>query len=232
MKTLHILPAGALAVALALVTSAASAQVVDSTPKTTTPPPIQTPQITPATTAPAISDSTIVADLISANRKEIAAADAAIAGAESEDVKELARRLQVDHTKIVADLESYLQKRGGGMASGITGDSVKPTREDPADTTYANQETKNQPVTMPKDSAVAPVAPADPSAPWAGKTGKEFDKAWVQALEDKHEEAVKNLRENIIPQIQDSDLKALVQGFLPIMGNHLRDLTALDAQFE
>lgn len=243
MKRYHLLSAGALAGALALVAGAAFAQAADSAKTTVTTTTTTLAQETVVKTTPVSPDSAIIATLIAANTKEAAAAETAIAQAQSERVKEFARRIQRDHAKFTEDLQEFLAKTSGGMASGVVQDSMKPVPDSiapvpdskapvpdsvakenvpPADTTYANQETKNQPVTEPTNEP----------APFAGKTGKEFDQAWVGAMVSEHEAAVRNLRENIIPQIQNSDLKAIVQGFLPVMGTHLRDAQQLQAQLK
>jgi predicted outer membrane protein len=241
MKTFHFLPAGALAAALVLVAGVASAQEVASTT---------------SKSAVRSADSAIVVSLIAANQKEVAAAEQAVAQAQSDRVKNFARTIQSDHSKIVEELQGWLEKTGG-MSSGMANDSVKvpdsmvtprpvpdsvvpqkpvpdsvvPQKpvpdsvvtqnppKNPPDTTYANQETRNQPVTQ----------PAEQPSPTAGKTGKEFDQAFLAAMVSEHETAIRDLRENIIPRIQDSDLKHKVQGFLPTLGNHLRDAQALQA---
>jgi len=225
-----MLPAS-LAVLAALVPAAVSAQVTDST-KTTVTTTVTTQPVEKATVSP--SDSIIVATLIAANQKEVEEAQVAISQAQSDRVKELARTLQRDHSKAVEELQRYLKKSETGMSSGVVSDTTKmnpPTQgNDPKnrpDSTYANQQTKNQPVT------IAPPDSADHGAPsYQGKTGVEFDKAWIEAMEHGHEDALKDLRDDVIPRIQDSSLKALVQGFLPVIGNHLREIEAIEAELK
>ena len=153
---------------------------------------------------PAISptDSSIAVALIAANQKEVAEAEAAINTTESDRVKEFARRLQRDHAKAVADLQAFLQKSHGGMSSGMAGDSAKPN------------------------------PPSSDTPSYQGKTGKDFDKAWIEAIEDEHKAAIEDLRDNVIPRIQDSTLKSLAEGLLPVMGNHLREAESIEAELK
>ena len=191
MKTRYFLPA-TLAAVMALVTSAVSAQGITS------------------------SDSNIVAALIAANQQEVAQAEIAIKQAESDRVKEFARRLQTDHTKAIEELQSYLQKSDSGMSSGVASDSAK----------------VEPPVAVaPPDSAAPPPAPA-PTADFQGKTGKDFDRAWIDAMKGAHQSALDDLRNNVIPRIQDTTLKALVQGLLPTIGAHLREAEQIEAELK
>jgi predicted outer membrane protein len=247
MKRSHILSAGALA-ALALVTSAASAQVTDTTKKTgypINPPPAIGNQVTPA-----VGDADIARQLIEANRKEVEEARAAQTQGQSSRVKSLAQRLDRDHSKAADDLEAWLAKKGGavgaGMPNGMAHDSAKMNADSARlgrdnnkmgdtsrvaiqgnDTMKVSQGNDSMNVTPPAANAGQGQNPE-----FAGKTGKEFDKAWVEALEDEHKEAISNLRDNIIPRIQDSELKTLVQNMLPTMGNHLRDLETLEGELK
>lgn len=200
MKTRPILPAS-LAVLFALAPRAGFAQYTDSTAnRTTVTTTVSSQTVVNATISP--TDSSIAADLITANQKEVAEAEAAISQASSERVKEFARRLQRDHTKAIQDLQTFLQKSHAGMSSGMAGDSAK----------------------------VAP--PSLEGASFQGKTGKDFDKAWIETIESEHQHAIDDLRDNVIPKIQDSSLKDLAQGLLPVMGNHLREAEAIEAEIK
>jgi putative membrane protein len=148
------------------------------------------------------TDSSIAVALIAANQKEVAEAEAAISQTESDRVKEFARRLQRDHAKAIEDLQAFLQKSHGGMSSGMAGDSAK----------------------------AAP--PSLEGASYQGKTGKDFDKAWIEAITTEHRLAIDDLRDNVIPKIQDSSLKALAQGLLPVMGTHLREAEQIQAELK
>jgi len=149
------------------------------------------------------SDSSVVVTLIAANQKEIAEAEAAINNASSDRVKEFARGLRRDHAKVVADLQDFLHKKShAGMSSGMGGDSAK-----------ANP-------------------PSLEGASYQGKTGKDFDKAWIETIEDEHKAAIDDLRNNVIPKIQDTSLKDLVQGILPVMGNHLREAEQIESDLK
>ncbi|HEV8123615.1 MAG TPA: DUF4142 domain-containing protein [Gemmatimonadales bacterium] len=148
------------------------------------------------------TDSSIAVALIAANQNEVTQAEAAINTTESDRVKEFARRLQRDHAKAVADLQAFLQKSHGGMSSGMAGDSAKP------------------------------VPPSSDTPSYQGKTGKDFDKAWIETIEDQHKAAIADLRDNVIPRIQDPALKALAEGLLPVMGNHLREAESIEAELK
>jgi putative membrane protein len=199
MKIRHFLPAS-LAAMMALATSAVSAQVTDSTSRTTVTTTVSSQTVVNATISP--TDSSIAVTLIAANQKEIAEAELAISQATTDRIKEFARRLQRDHTKAVADLQDFLTKSHAGMSSGVAGDSAK----------------------------AAP--PSLDGASYQGKTGKDFDKAWIEAIENEHRLAIDDLRDNVIPKIQDSSLKNLVQGLLPVMGNHLREAESIEAEIK
>ena len=199
MKIRYFLPA-TLAAVMALVPSAVSAQGITS------------------------SDSNIVAALIAANQQEVAQAEIAIKQAESDRVKEFARRLQTDHTKAIEELQSYLQKSDSGMSSGVASDSAK---------------VEPLVAVAPPDSAAPPPAPPDSAAPppappadFQGKTGKDFDRAWIDAMKGAHQSALDDLRNNVIPRIQDTTLKNLVQGLLPTIGAHLREIEAIEAELK
>lgn len=235
MKRSHILPALALA-ALALATSAASAQVTDTTKKASYP--INPPPAVGNPAAQAVGDADIARQLIEANRKEVADARTAQSQAESGRVKSLAQRLEQDHSKAADDLENWLAKHGGavgaGMPDGMPHDPAK-MNADSARLGRDNNKMGDTAQVAIQGNDTTRVAPPAANAgqgenpDYAGKTGREFDKAWVETLEDMHKDAIENLRENIIPRIQDSELKKIVQNLLPTMGAHLRDLETLEA---
>ncbi|MEP7326846.1 MAG: DUF4142 domain-containing protein [Gemmatimonadota bacterium] len=222
MKTHQYLPATTLAVLAALMSGVASAQVKDTMTSVTT----STTVVQQVTTKPvSSSDSAIVATLIAANQREVAEADVAINHAQSEHVREFARRIQRDHAKAVEGLENFLPGKSGGMSSGIVHDTMKMDGDKmtpPADSTYAVQHPKNDSMTVGQQG----------DASYQGKTGRDFDKAWIDAIEDHHKEAIENLRNSVIPKIQDASLKTLVAELLPVMDNHLREAEAIEAELK
>jgi predicted outer membrane protein len=238
MKPSHFLPLCALA-ALALVTSAASAQVTDTTKKAY--PVVNPPPAVGSQVAPAVGDADIARQLIEANRKEVADARTAQSQAESGRVKSLAQRLDRDHSKAADDLENWLAKHGGAVGAGMPGGMPHDSAKMNADSARLGRDNNKMGDTAQvaiQGNDTAKVTPPAANAgqgenpDYAGKTGREFDKAWVESLEDMHKDAVKNLRENVIPRIQDSELKNIVQSLLPTMGAHLRDLETLEADLK
>jgi len=59
------------------------------------------------------------------------------------------------------------------------------------------------------------------------KTGKEFDKAYVNTMVSEHKKAV-SLFENASKDLKDADLKAFVDKTLPVLKGHLDKITALN----
>jgi predicted outer membrane protein len=60
-------------------------------------------------------------------------------------------------------------------------------------------------------------------------SGHEFDHGFVRLQVQHHETEINHLRNDVIPMIKDSDLKALVQGELPALGRHLTTARELEA---
>lgn len=243
--TKSCLSAAGVAALLALATVPAGAQVTDTSR-------MARPDTTRAIAPPGqrVSDTVIVQQLMEANQKEIAAADVAIQHAESGSVKDYANTLKVDHTRALQQLQEYAQ-RHGGMAAGVAGkdypsDSARTGRDnnrmdqdrvanDSAQPMNRDTTRMNNNVPMPTmDSARADAAQAGnpQDQDFAGKTGKEFDEAFVQNMIAEHQKMISHLRENVIPVIKDSDLKNMVQGMLPTLGNHLRQGQQVKAQLD
>jgi predicted outer membrane protein len=208
MKKHLLLAACSLAAALVLIPDEASAQVVDSTKKDTAavrpvPPPPTQDRPAAARPAGAISDSAIIAMLQLSHQKEIAAAEEAIQRASSDRVKRFAETLKIDHSKALADLEAYAE-RMGGMSSGVRTDSAAKVAT---------------PDSLAQKPAEAPAAATPDSS--QGVAGHEFDHGFVRLQVQQHETEINHLRNDVIPMIKDSGLKALVQRELPILGRHL-----------
>lgn len=214
MKKHLLLAACSLVAALALVPDEAIAQVADTAKKDTSaarpvPPPSQD-RTQAARPAGAISDSAIIAMLQVEHAAQIAAADEALQRASSDRVKRFAETLKNDHTKALAELEQFSQRMGAGMPGAVKLDSVAKV---------------TGPDSMAQKPTEVPAAPADSGN---GVAGHEFDHGFVRGQVEHHETEINHLRNDVIPMIKDSGLKALVQGQLPILGRHLATARELE----
>lgn len=200
--------------------------------------------------AGAISDSAIIAMLQLSHTQQIAAAELAAKQAQSDRVKRFAETLKTDHGKALQELEAYAQRMQAGagnqgMPSGVGRDNNVTGRRDSAaakpdssamipDSAKVGRD-PNANVGR-RDSAVAePAKPEEPKPEQpkpAGQpevsfenlgslSGHEFDHGFVRLQVQHHETEISHLRNDVIPMIRDSGLKALVQGELPILGRHL-----------
>jgi len=215
MKKHLLFAACSLAAVLVLVPDEARAQVADTAKKDTSAarpvsPPTQD-RTQAARPAGAISDSAIIAMLQLSHTTEIAAADEALQRAQSDRVKRYAETLKNDHTRALAELEQFSQRMGAGMPGPVKTDSVAKV---------------TQPDSMAQKPAIVPAAPADSSA--SGVAGHEFDHGFVRLQVEHHETEINHLRNEVIPMIKNSDLKALVQKQLPILGRHLASARELE----
>lgn len=81
---------------------------------------------------------------------------------------------------------------------------------------------------MPQDASKRPGGEPDVTFDnLQGLTGHEFDHGFISLQVSHHETEINHLRNDIIPMIKDSGLKALVQRELPTLGNHLREAREL-----
>jgi putative membrane protein len=214
MKKYLLLAACSLAAVLVLVPDDAMAQVADSAKKDSSsarPVPPATQDRPAARPGGPISDSAIIAMLQVSHTQQIAAADEALQRAQSDRVKRFAETLKNDHTKALAELERVSQRMGAGMSGAAKVDSV---------TKVAG------PDSVAQKPAEPPAAPPDSGQ---GVTGHEFDHGFVRLQVEHHETEINHLRNDVIPMIKDSDLKALVQRQLPILGRHLTTARELEA---
>jgi putative membrane protein len=213
MKKLLLLAACSLAAVLVLVPDEAMAQVADSAKKDTSaarPAPPPTQERPAARPAGPISDSAIIAMLQVSHAQQIAAADEALQRAQSDRVKRFAETLKNDHTKALAELEQFSQRMGAGMPGAVKIDSVAKV---PGPDSAAQKPAEQPPVRA--DSG-------------QGVTGHEFDHGFVRLQVEHHETEINHLRNDVIPMIKDSGLKALVQRQLPILGRHLATARELE----
>ena len=254
MKKHALLAACTLAAALVLMPDQASAQVSDSAKKDTaavrpTPPPAQNrPDPSQAARpAGAISDSAIIAMLQLAHTQQIAAAELASQRGQSERVKQFAETLKNDHGKALQELEAFAARLQGddakqGMPSGVGRDNNVTGRRDSAlakpDSSAMTPDSAkvgrdNNANVGRRDSAAAEPKPENrPDVSFdniSSLSGHEFDHGFVRLQLQHHETEINHLRNDVIPMIKNSDLKALVQGQLPILGRHLTTARELES---
>ncbi len=254
MKKHSLLAACTLAAALVLMPDDGSAQIVDSTKKDTSavrPAPTSTQNRPDANSAArpagAISDSGIIAMLVLSHTQEIAAAELASQRAQSDRVKRFAETLKTDHGKALQELEAFAQRMSSddstqGMPSGVGRDNNVPGRRDSAmakpDSSAMTPDSAktgrdNNANVGRRDSAAAEPKPENrPDVSFdniSGLSGHEFDHGFVRLQVQHHETEINHLRNDVIPMIKDSNLKALVQGELPILGRHLTMARELEA---
>ena len=252
MKKHLLLAACTLAAALVLMPDDASAQVTDSTKKDTSavrpapPPPQNRPDANAARPAGAISDSAIIAMLQLAHTQQIAAAELAGQRAQSERVKQFAETLKNEHGKALQELEAFAARMQSedskqGMPSGVGRDNNVTGRRDSAaakpDSSAMTPDSvktgrDNNANVGRRDSAeVTPKPEGRPDVSFdniSALSGHEFDHGFVRLQVQHHETEINHLRNDVIPMIKNSDLKALVQGQLPILGRHLTQARELE----
>lgn len=214
-----LLAASTLAAALVLMPETASGQNADTTKKDT-----------PAAARPAgaISDSAIIAMLQLSHTQQVAAAEMASTRAQSDRVKQFAETLKTDHGKALQELEAFaarLDAGNRGMSSGVARDSGA---SQPGRDSAAAKKPAEQPPEKPAEHPAPSGNPPEVSFEnLGGLSGHEFEHGFVRLQVQHHETEINHLRNDVIPMIKNSDLKALVQGYLPALGRHLtqaRDL--------
>jgi predicted outer membrane protein len=255
MRKLPFVAACTLAAALALMPDGASAQVADSAKKDTVtarpPAPAQNqPEAarpTPARQGGAISDSAIIAMLQLEHTQQIASAELATQRAQSDRVKRFAETLKAEHGTALQELQAYAQRMQGaasGMPSGMVRDSARPgvVAPNPAqpkpdssamipDSARVGRD-NNANVGRPDTAAAGQKPGGQPDVSFdnlQALSGHEFDHGFVRLQVQHHQAEINRLRNDVIPMIKDSGLKALVQRELPAMGKHLRDAQELEA---
>lgn len=123
------------------------------------------------------------------------------------------------HDSVMTGRDSTLAgRRDTSMAGRIVRDSAQPGRQSGVTGGVTGQQ------------AYPPGNAGDPDlVRLQSLSGREFDNHFIQLQVDHHQEEINHLRNDIIPLIKDSGLKALVQRQLPIMGAHLREAQAIEA---
>ncbi len=61
----------------------------------------------------------------------------------------------------------------------------------------------------------------------AGKTGADFDKAFLERQKTMHEENIRKLEGQFLPAAQDAEVRSLIQGMLPTLRQHLASIERL-----
>ena len=70
----------------------------------------------------------------------------------------------------------------------------------------------------------------DDNADLAGKTGAEFDRAFLDRQQKLHEENIRNFENQYLSAAQDAELRALIQQTLPTLRQHLSMIERLQDQ--
>jgi len=148
---------------------------------------------------PAPTPSGILSQLNVANTTEITLAQVAEKKASSPTVKQIARRLASDHTKNRQQLQALAQKLGLNLTP-ARGGNVAPVSG---------------------DSAAFP-------AQLEGKSGAEFDKAYLQHEIADHQSNIDKIQNQLLPAAQDQQVKGYLQKTLTEMEGHLAALKDAD----
>jgi len=85
----------------------------------------------------------------------------------------------------------------------------------------------------PKDNAVSKQLNADAEETkrtLTAKTGKEFDKAYIDNEVAYHKAVISTVQDVLIPQSQNAELKDLLQKVLPVLKSHLEHATMVQSQ--
>jgi putative membrane protein len=67
---------------------------------------------------------------------------------------------------------------------------------------------------------------------FSGKAGKEFDKDYVDAMEDGHEKTLKNLEDKTQDEKGDADVKALAAQAIPVVKSHLDEIKRIEEKMD
>lgn len=229
MKVTRILAPTAAAAVMLMVAAAGNtmaAQVTDTTKQVTDSTKMMPPPSVDVSTETGVvlTDSAVIAMLQIANTQQVAAADLAIQNAENEQVRAFARDLKAGHQASQTQLESIAARLGGGnqidrgMAAGIPADSVK------ADSAYQD------PTQQKKAERTDKPAPGDVSflASLEALEGHEFDHGFVRLEIDNHEKTIQKLQTEIIPGVEDAELKSTLTAMVPELQAHLQTAVELE----
>ncbi len=172
-----------------------------------------------------LSDSAVIAMLQVANTQQVAAADLAISNSNSEEVKEFARTLKSDHQAALDQLDALSRQLAGnpspdsGMAAGMPADSARPMTKD------------DQPGDMTPPDADANVH-ADAGAGFMSSLealkGHEFDHGFVRLEINEHKKEIEHLQNEVLPKIENPELKQAIEASIPKLQDHLRQAVELE----
>ena len=142
--------------------------------------------------ADATTPAAILSQMNVTNTAEIQLARMAAKKASSPDVKKMAEKLAVEHSKNREQVRALAQKLGASMTPVAGGD-----------------------VTTSDSAAV----PSD-----LQKSGAEFDRAFLQHQVIDHESNIKKIQNQMLPSVQDPQVKMYLQRTLADMQGHLASL--------
>lgn len=137
-----------------------------------------------ANTAVAEKDAQFLMDVAESNMAEIKMAQQAQQKGNSQDVKDIAKMLETDHSAVLSDLRNFASSRSVTL---------------PAEENQAHKDTYNM---LDK------------------KSGKEFDKDWVDHMIDGHKKSIAKF-ESAQNDLADADLKTWAANTLPKLRTHL-----------
>ena len=138
-------------------------------------------------TALAEKDAQFLNDVAASNMAEIKMAQLAQTKGNSQDVKDIAKMLETDHSAVLSEVKSFSSNRSVTL----------PAEEKPEAKDHYNM--------------------------LNGKTGKEFDKDWVEHMIDGHKKSIAKF-EGAQTDLNDADLKTWVSNTLPKLRTHLDKL--------
>ncbi len=147
----------------------------------------------------AVTPEGVLSQMNVANTTEIQVSTLASKKASSAAVKQIARKLEADHTKNRQEVKALAQKLNVNLTP-AQGGSVSAA-----------------------DSAAMP-------AELQGKSGSDFDKAFVQHEIDDHKANIEKIETQIMPSLQNEQVKAYMQKTLTAMQGHLSSLQKVQQQ--
>jgi putative membrane protein len=150
-----------------------------------------------------LDDGLILARLDQANTNEVRSFSAAAKTTSNPELKRLANKIATEHKA----------NRGEGRAL------AKRIGVKPSEAGTAGEEVAD--------------AAADAAAEMkslAGKTGRDFDKAFLEHQVKVHEETIDMLKNQFLPAAQNAELKTMIQRTIPKVQGHLTQLKKLEEQ--
>ena len=143
--------------------------------------------------ADATTPAAILSQMNVTNTAEIQLARMAAKKATSPDVKKMAEKLAVEHSKNREQVRALAQKLGASMTPAAGGDVTT------------------------SDSAAVP-------SDLQEKSGAEFDRAFLQHQVMDHESNIQKIQNQMLPSVQDPQVKMYLQRTLADMQGHLASL--------